>query len=311
MFGVVSIRFPNLGLVFKDLPVSINIFGIEVAIYGLLIAIGAMLGMLLAFREAKRTGQNVDHYVDLALFGIFFAIIGTRLFYVIFEWDYYSKHLGEIFNLRNGGLAIYGGIIAGILTGIVVSKVHKLNFFQVADTACIGLLTGQIIGRWGNFFNREVFGGNSDGLFAMQINTDDGIADVVVPESVDFIEGTKFIQVQPTFLYESVWNLFILIMIMAFRKHKKFHGEMFAWYIGGYGIGRFFIEGIRTDQLLIHGTNIPISQVVSVIMVIIAVAICIYNRVRLARKPAVEEVAEEVVAEKVVTEEITTESKVE
>lgn len=273
-----SVIFPNLGIVIKNLPVSINLFGFEIAFYGLIIGIGVLGGMCLAFREAKITGQNVDHYVDLALFGLIFGIIGARLYYVIFEWDYYSKNLGEIINLRNGGLAIYGGIIACIITGIVVARIHKLKFFRVADTACLGLMVGQMIGRWGNFFNREAFGGNSDGLFAMAINTDDGIVNVAVPEGVRFIENTKFIQVQPTFLYESFWNLCLLVVIMLLRKHKKFEGEVFAWYIGGYGIGRFWIEGMRTDQLILKGFNVPISQVIAVLMVLIAAGICIYMR---------------------------------
>lgn len=284
-----SVSFPNLGIEFYNLPVTVNIFGIEIAIYGIIIGIGALAGMLLAFYEAKKTGQNVEHYIDLALFGIIFAIIGARTYYVIFEWSYYSKHPSEILDLRNGGLAIYGGIIAGIITAAVVSKIHKIKFLKMADTACLGLITGQIIGRWGNFFNREAFGRNSTGLFSMLINTDDNIANVSVPEGVDYIEGTKFIQVQPTFLYESVWNLCLLILILIFKKYKKFDGEVFAWYIGGYGIGRFIIEAYRTDQLIIPGLNIPISQVVSVIMVLVSVGMCVYMRLKLREKKIIKE----------------------
>lgn len=284
-----SVSFPNLGIEFYNLPVTVNIFGIEIAIYGIIIGIGALAGMLLAFYEAKKTGQNVEHYIDLALFGIIFAIIGARTYYVIFEWSYYSKHPSEILDLRNGGLAIYGGIIAGIITAAVVSKIHKIKFLKMADTACLGLITGQIIGRWGNFFNREAFGRNSTGLFSMLINTDDNIANVSVPEGVDYIEGTKFIQVQPTFLYESVWNLCLLILILILKKYKKFDGEVFAWYIGGYGIGRFIIEAYRTDQLIIPGLNIPISQVVSVIMVLVSVGMCVYMRLKLREKKIIKE----------------------
>lgn len=287
MFLDVSIRFPNLGIVLKDLPMSIEVFGFEIAFYGIIIAIGAIAGMALGFREARITGQNVEHYIDLALFGLIFAIIGARLYYVIFEWDQYKDNLLEIFNLRNGGLAIYGGIIAAIIVAIVVSRIHKLSFFKMADTGCIGLILGQIIGRWGNFFNREAFGGYTDGLFAMQININDGIVDVTVPEAlkdtVMYLSDGTFIQVQPTFLYESAWNLLVLILIMIFRKYKKFDGEVFAWYIGGYGIGRFIIESFRTDQLIMPVFNVPVSQVVSVVMVVAAVAICVGMRVRMKK----------------------------
>ncbi len=281
MFGDISVSFPNLGIEIENMPVSFSVFGFEIAIYGIIIGIGVLAGMAIAFREAKVTGQNVDHYLDLAIYGIVSAIIGARLYYVIFEWDYFSKHPAEIINIRQGGLAIYGGIIAAIITGIVVSKVHKLNFFKVADTACPGLLLGQIIGRWGNFFNREAFGGNSDGLFAMRINTDDGIVRVDVPKGVDYIEGTKFIQVQPTFLYESAWNLVLLILILVFRRHKKFEGEVFAWYLGGYGFGRFFIEAMRTDQLIMPWLNVPVSQIVSAALFVFAVVFCAVKRYRI------------------------------
>ncbi len=281
-FLEISIRFPNLGITLKDLPMAINIFGFDIAFYGIIIALGAVAGMALSFREAKLTGQNVEHYIDLALFGLIFAIVGARLYYVIFEWDQYKDNLLQIFNLRNGGLAIYGGIIAAIIVAIVVAKIHKLSFFKMADTGCLGLILGQIIGRWGNFFNREAFGGYTDGLFAMQINVYDGIANVNIPEGMELIDG-KFLQVQPTFLYESAWNLMVLILIMIFKKYKKFDGEVFAWYIGGYGIGRFIIEGFRTDQLILPVFNVPVSQVVSVVMVIAAVSICVGMRLKLRK----------------------------
>ena len=293
MFLDVSIRFPNLGITLNDLLMGITIFGFEIAFYGIIIAIGAMAGMALGFREAKKTGQNVEHYVDLALFGLIFAIIGARLYYVIFKWDYYSKHLTEIFAIRDGGLAIYGGVIVAIIVAFIVAKIHKINFFLMADTGCIGLILGQIIGRWGNFFNREAFGGYSDGLFAMQINIDDGIVDIAVPDALkDTImhlpEG-DFIQVQPTFLYESAWNLAVLIFIMIFKKYKRFNGEVFAWYIGGYGIGRFIIESFRTDSLYIPGTSIRASQVVAIVMVVAAVAICLVMRIKTAKTVVVAE----------------------
>lgn len=281
----VSISFPNLGIDISDLPKTFNLFGIDIAFYGLIIGIGMLLGMLLAFREAKVTGQNVEDYLDLALFCIIFAIVGARLYYVIFQWDNYKDNLMSIFNIRQGGLAIYGGIIGGVLTGYIISRIKKLNFWQLGDTACLGMLVGQMIGRWGNFFNREAFGGDSDGLFAMRINVNDPNVHVRVPEGVSYIdEAEQWIQVQPTFLYESVGNLIVLTLIMIFRKKKQYYGEVFLWYIFGYGIVRFFVEGMRTDQLIMPVINYPVSKLLSAVLVLVTFGILIANRVSIAKK---------------------------
>lgn len=281
----VSISFPNLGIDISDLPKTFNLFGIDIAFYGLIIGIGMMLGMAIVFREVKITGQKMDNYLDIALFCIIFSIIGARIYYVIFQWEHYKDNLLSIFNIRQGGLAIYGGIIGGVLTGYIIARIKKLNFWQIGDTACLGLLVGQIIGRWGNFFNREAFGGDSEGLFAMRINVNDPLANVRVPDGVSYIdEAHQWIQVQPTFLYESVWNLALLIIIMIFRKKKKYYGEVFMWYLLGYGIGRFIIEGMRTDQLIIPVINYPVSQLLSLLIVIVMMALLITNRVFLVKK---------------------------
>lgn len=285
MLADVSISFPNLGIEIEDLSRTFSLFGLDIAYYGLIIGIGMVLAIIVCFREAKITGQNVDDYLDVALYGIIFAIVGARLYYVIFQWDHYKDNLASIFNIRQGGLAIYGGIIGGVLTGFVISKIKKLNFWQLADTASMGFLIGQIIGRWGNFVNREAFGGNSGGLFAMKINCKDPLANVVVPDGVDFVDAAhQWIQVQPTFLYESFLNLIILVLIIIFRKKKQYHGEMFMWYIGGYGIVRFFVEGMRTDQLIMPVLNIPVSQALSLVLVIVMAILLIMNRVSLNKK---------------------------
>ncbi|MDE6208381.1 MAG: prolipoprotein diacylglyceryl transferase [Lachnospiraceae bacterium] len=281
----VSISFPNLGIDISDLPKTFNLFGIDIAFYGLIIGIGMMLGMAIVFREVKITGQKMDNYLDIALFCIIFSIVGARIYYVIFQWEHYKDNLLSIFNIRQGGLAIYGGIIGGVLTGYIIARIKKLNFWQIGDTACLGLLVGQIIGRWGNFFNREAFGGDSDGLFAMRINVNDPFANVRVPDGVSYIDKAhQWIQVQPTFLYESVWNLALLIIIMIFRKKKKYYGEVFMWYLLGYGIGRFIIEGMRTDQLIIPVINYPVSQLLSLLIVIVMLTLLIVNRVFLVKK---------------------------
>ena len=280
MLADVSIRFVNLGIEIEDLGKSISVFGFEINYYGIVIAIGMILALMLVLREAKLTGQNTENYYDLAIFVILFGVIGARLYYVIFEWDMYKDDLLSVFNIRNGGLAIYGGVLAGILTAYVFSRIKKLSFMQISDTAVLGLLVGQILGRWGNFFNREAFGGYTDNLFAMQIKLDEvgGIITDSISKNIKVVDGIKYIQVHPTFLYESLWNLVLLAIIMIYKKHKKFDGEIISIYMMGYGLGRFMIEGLRTDQLLLPGIHVAVSQVVSIVMILTGAGVIIYKR---------------------------------
>lgn len=279
-----DIRFPHLGIEIEKLGKSISIGGFSIAYYGIIIAFGMVCGYLVAAWQAKRTGQDKEMYLDLALWDIIFAVIGARVYYVVFSWDYYSKNLKEIINTRGGGLAIYGGVIAGVITTFVFSKVRKVSFMKLLDTACGGLLIGQIIGRWGNFFNREAFGGYSDGLLAMQIRMDE--AAYTTQDLLDkavTVDGVQYIQVQPTFLYESLWNLGVLVIILLYRKHKKFNGELFMMYLFGYGIGRFIVEQFRTDQLLLPYIGLPVSQVLSACLSVFALIVMIYKRSRLKK----------------------------
>ena len=198
----------------------------------------------------------------------------------------YKDDLLSVFNIRQGGLAIYGGVIAAIITTFIFAKVKKIKFGLLCDTAGLGLVLGQIIGRWGNFFNREAFGGYSDGLFAMQLPLSAVRSSDCTPEllqKVVEVDGISYIQVHPTFLYESLWNLGLLILLIIFFKHKKFDGEVFLWYLFGYGIGRFWIEGLRTDQLLLPVVNYPVSQLVAILLVVISLVWVIVGEVR-ARK---------------------------
>ena len=153
-----SIRFPHLGIYLPNVGKTISVFGFDIAYYGITIAIAMIVGISIALHEAKRTGQNQDTYLDLLMLTMLTSVVGARIYYVIFSWSNYKDNLGEILNIRNGGLAIYGGIIAGVITVFVYSKITKMKFLQIADTVCMGLAAGQIIGRWGNFFNREAFG---------------------------------------------------------------------------------------------------------------------------------------------------------
>ena len=278
-----DIRFPHLGIEIASLGKGITIGEFTIAFYGMIIAFGMVMGYLMTAFQAKRTGQEPDLYLDLALWDIVFAVIGARIYYVIFTWDYYKDNLLQIFNTRGGGLAIYGGVIAGVITTIIFGKVRKQNFFQLLDTACIGLITGQIIGRWGNFCNREAFGGYTNGLFAMQLKQSDvaasNLTHSVLKHAVE-IDGTRYIQVHPTFLYESLWNIGVLIILLLFTKHRKYNGQIFLIYLLGYGLGRAWIEGLRTDQLIFFGTGVAVSQVLSGGLVVASAAILIYRFVK-------------------------------
>lgn len=278
----VSISFPHLGIALENLKNSFSVFGIDVAYYGVIIGIGMLTAMLLAFHDAKVSGQKVDDYLDLALFGIIFGIAGARIYYVIFEWDYYKNNLDEIFNLRKGGLAIYGGIITGVIVCVILAKIKKLSLWKMTDTGAIGLITGQMIGRWGNFFNREAYGGDTNSLFAMRININDPNVSVIVQNNVTVVNDS-YIQVHPTFLYESFWCLCILILLQLFKRKKKFEGEVFLWYITAYAAGRFFIEGLRKDQLLIGNTNIAVSQLLSAVLFVLGITLTLVNRIRIAK----------------------------
>ena len=282
-----SINFPNLGIYLSNVGKSISIGRFEIAYYGMIIACGMLLGLFLAMWVAKKTKQDPELYFDVALYAIPIALIGARAYYVIFSWDQYKDNLIHILYFREGGLAIFGGVIAAVITFYVYVKIKKQNFWLMVDTGCVGLVLGQIIGRWGNFFNREAFGGYTDGLFAMQlplnaVRTSDVTQEMM--EHLQTIRGVQYIQVHPTFLYESLWNTGILLILLFFTKHKKFNGEIFFFYLAGYGIGRFWIEGLRTDQLLIPGIGLPVSQVLSMIVAICSIIVILIQRKRSAAK---------------------------
>lgn len=275
-----SINFPNLGIHLEHVGKTISIFGFEIAYYGIIIAVGMMLAIWLILAEAKRTGQDDDFYFYMLIVSIAVGIVGARLYFVVFRWSYYSQHLLEIFNTRNGGLAIYGGIIFGVLTACVFARVKKVNLPLMLDTACLGLPVGQLMGRWGNFFNREAFGEYTNGLFAMQLPVDAVRQSEITEQMWDnmqTLDGVQYIQVHPTFLYESLWCLALLCLLLWLRRHKKWDGQVFLTYLGGYALGRVWIEGMRTDQLWIPGTQIPVSQVLSAVIVVVCAIYAIWK----------------------------------
>ena len=267
-----TIDFPNLGIHLKSVGDHITVFGFDIAYYGIVIGIGILAGLMMAVMEAKRTHQNIEDYYDLAIYGVIFSIIGARAYYVIFSWDMYKDDIKSIINIREGGLAIYGGVLTGILCGIIFAKKRGINFFLLADTVLPSVLLGQVMGRWGNFFNREAFGGYTNGLFAMRILKEQAS---YLPQSalnnLITVNGTEYIQVHPTFLYESSLNLCLLVFLLILRKHKKFNGQIASLYMFGYGIIRFFVESLRTDQLQIGSTGIAVSQAVSAVLIIIGI----------------------------------------
>lgn len=283
-----DISFVHLGIAIQNLRNSVSVFGFRIAYYGIIIGLGMLAGIWVAQSDAKRRGQDPEIYLDFALYGIIFSIMGARLYYVVFQWDSYKDDLLQIFNLRAGGLAIYGGVIAAVLTLTVYTRIRKISFFSMADSAVLGLVTGQIIGRWGNFFNCEAFGGYTDSLFAMRIkrslvNSNMLNADVLNHLIVE--NGVEFIQVHPTFLYESLWNLGLLVFMLWYRKRKRFDGQMLWIYLLGYGAGRVWIEGLRTDQLILFGTGIAVSQALSMLLILIA-AIVLVTRTGTMRRNA-------------------------
>lgn len=280
-----EIIFPNLGIYLDHVGKNISIFGFSIAYYGIVIVTGMMIAIWIAQREAKRTGQNPEQYLDLAMIGIAAGILGARIYYVIFAWDYYKDDLLSIFNIRQGGLAIYGGIIGACIAVVIYSRKKKQNFSLLMDTASMSIVFGQIMGRWGNFFNREAFGDYTNNLFAMQLPVSAVRANEITQKMWDHVvtvNGVEYIQVHPTFLYESLWNVGVLLFLFWFRKRKKFNGEVFLMYLIGYGLGRIWIEGLRTDQLLLPVVGLPVSQLLSGCLVVGCTILVVWKRKKLS-----------------------------
>ena len=276
-----AISFPNLGITFQHVGRAISIFGFDIAYYGILIGLAILAGVGITLAEVRRTRQNPDDYLDLTIVTVIFSIIGARLYYVVFNWQMYKDNPAGIFNIRQGGLAIYGGILAGIVTVFVFAAVRQMSAATMLDTVCIGLAAGQMIGRWGNFFNREAFGEYTDSLFAMRLPIEAvRVSDITdrMRNHIETVDGVHFIQAHPTFLYESVWCMLLLILLLVHRYRTEFEGELFLIYLGGYGLGRFWIEVLRTDQLLIPILKWPVSQVLSAVLVFLSILLFFYNR---------------------------------
>ncbi|MCR5719107.1 MAG: prolipoprotein diacylglyceryl transferase [Lachnospiraceae bacterium] len=280
-----DIAFEKLGIYLRNVPKSFNVFGLRIALYGVVISVGMLLGLLCAVKVAKKSGQDPDTYWDLSIWTIVLSVLGARLYYVIFSWDSYKDDLLQILNIRNGGLAIYGGVLTAIVTLFVFGKIKKKNPFLLMDTAFCGLVLGQVIGRWGNFFNRECFGEYSNGLLSMSLPIEAVRANEITETMWEHVAktGANYITVHPTFLYESLWNLGLLILMLIYFKHKKFDGEVALLYLAGYGVGRAIIESLRTDQLLIGNTGIPVSLALSLVMIALSVITDVVVRIRMGK----------------------------
>ena len=281
MMEDMDIASPNLGIYLHNVPKTIMIGSFGIALYGVLIAAAMLMGITIAAHIAKRNGQDPDLYWDAFVYIVIAAIAGARIYYVIFMWDYYKDNPLQIFNLRGGGLAIYGGIILSVITIFIFCRIKKANPCLFLDNIGFGLVLGQVLGRWGNFFNREVFGEYTDGLFAMRLPISMVRASDISESISSHMEaGTNYIQVHPTFLYEGMWNVmvFVIMVIYLKKKIKRFHGEIFLVYLAGYGIGRAIIEYIRTDQLYIPGTAIPVSMVLGIVIAAVSIAAILIGR---------------------------------
>ena len=263
MLRSAQISFPMLGDWSIDPPYSFNLFGLEIYFYGVIIALGFILAALYCAKRAKEFGLSSDELYELVIWLIPTCIIGARLYYVLFKLDYFIANPDKIFALRDGGLAIYGGIIAGIIVGIIWCRAKKIRVFAVADLTAFGLLIGQSVGRWGNFINREALGAQTEIFCRMGLT----------------VPGFETLYVHPTFLYESLWNILGLIVLHIWSKKgkRKYDGQVFWLYILWYGLGRAWIEGLRSDSLYIGSTDIRVSQLLAIVSAFVSLVILIIN----------------------------------
>lgn len=268
-----SISFPILGdkfvLSFKP---YFTLFGWDFHWYGILIALGFLLAAIYAFKRAKQFGLNDDNIVDLLLYAVPIGVVGARLYYVIFiDWSFKGSILDNLLRfikIWEGGLAIYGGIIFAFLGALLFTKIKKVKFGAIADVGGLGLLIGQAVGRWGNFVNRECYGYKTNVPWKMGLTNE---------------YGTFYYH--PTFLYESLWNILGFILLHFYSKKRKYDGEVFIMYLGWYGLGRLFIEGLRQDSLYLFGTSLRVSQVVALLCLIISVALLLYHKIGKTHDP--------------------------
>lgn len=277
-----NIVFPGLGIDIKIDNEAFSLFGLSIKWYGVLIALGMLLAMIYCFKRTKEFGIDGDRLTDAVFAGLIGAVIGARLYYVALHAESFHD-IKEIFAIRDGGLAIYGGIIGALLFGCITAKLRKLRILPTLDLAAMGFLIGQSLGRWGNFFNQEAFGCNTTlpwGMSGGKIQQ--YLANHQASLAAQGMEINPYAPVHPCFLYESIWCALGFILLHFYHKHRKFDGEVFCMYVFWHGLGRFFIEGLRTDSLYIG--SVRASQMLALISAIAALALIIIMRVRVKKK---------------------------
>ncbi|MFZ8402708.1 prolipoprotein diacylglyceryl transferase [Staphylococcus aureus] len=259
-----------MGIVFNYIdPVAFNLAPLSVRWYGIIIAVGILLGYFVAQRALVKAGLHKDTLVDIIFYSALFGFIAARIYFVIFQWPYYAENPSEIIKIWHGGIAIHGGLIGGFIAGVIVCKVKNLNPFQIGDIVAPSIILAQGIGRWGNFMNHEAHGGPVSRAFLEQLHLPNFIIENM------YINGQYY---HPTFLYESIWDVAGFIILVNIRKHLKL-GETFFLYLTWYSIGRFFIEGLRTDSLMLT-SNIRVAQLVSILLILISISLIVYRRIK-------------------------------
>ncbi|MBX8593242.1 prolipoprotein diacylglyceryl transferase [Staphylococcus aureus] len=259
-----------MGIVFNYIdPVAFNLGPLSVRWYGIIIVVGILLGYFVAQRALVKAGLHKDTLVDIIFYSALFGFIAARIYFVIFQWPYYAENPGEIIKIWHGGIAIHGGLIGGFIAGVIVCKVKNLNPFQIGDIVAPSIILAQGIGRWGNFMNHEAHGGPVSRAFLEQLHLPNFIIENM------YINGQYY---HPTFLYESIWDVAGFIILVNIRKHLKL-GETFFLYLTWYSIGRFFIEGLRTDSLMLT-SNIRVAQLVSILLILISISLIVYRRIK-------------------------------
>ncbi len=261
MYGTIS--FPGLGLSFNPSRVAFSIGSKPIYWYGIIIAAGFLLAVYYAMRRADQFGLTQDNIIDMLICAVPLAIIGARAYYCLFSWNLYKDDPIRVLYIWEGGLAIYGGVIGAVIGLFLYTKVKKVKTSALLDIGGLGLLIGQAIGRWGNFMNREAFGAQTDSFLRMGLTDASGAT----------------IYVHPTFLYESVWNAIGLLILHFYSKRRKFDGQIFLMYLGWYGLGRMFIEGLRTDSLYVGASNLRVSQLLAGVCFLAVVIFLVYDKI--------------------------------
>ena len=282
-----EIVFPKLGWSFHIDPTAFTIFGFEIQWYGIIITLGLILALCYVLPKMKRFGIDYDRAIDVIISGVIGGIIGARAYYVLMKWDEYKGDWKAIINTRNGGLAIYGGIIGAFLVGYIVARIRKVRALPMLDITVIGLLLGQGIGRWGNFINQEAFGINTDNFLGMTGGTIQRTISNNMQIGGDmYFNDIKVLwekPVHPCFLYESAWCLLGFVILAFLSKRRKYDGQIFLMYLTWYGAERFIVEGLRTDSLMLG--NIRISQALSAVLFVLSVIMQILLFIRRKRDP--------------------------